>query len=429
MNKVYVGNLSWNFAEPPTEPTSPCVARRVRFADNCEFSGNRSESEIYSRLFLSKGIGCPVYRPKPCDDLPEAAKRNGTAIGDVGIVTYDGCFDPIFNITLPPGDPLNRFGVPRDFSQLKIEPEDMQTKPMYYPPGTIISRTVKDVKHSSESENNPTNIINATAFLMLPDGASNWDLHAHPQSLFREYAIKHAQNWYQFVNGDLQRMVGFGDLYLVTGATKSTSWGIAVTDNTSSEEKVSLNFGSAESIAETKYWESSNCAFDTGPRRSPGEETWKDNQTVFIRGFRVAVRPPVCEDEQDSDDEEWLEDGGFCKVDLLNRTICFLTRLFFQHYHPSDDINQYILQSNLSTSVAVTHDNEWTCLCDPVRVLNCSDALLTHPRRTVQTPGHVQAHSPVNDTICGVSGLLYSGPCLWNSPFFADHIYPQRQLE
>ncbi|KAJ7765909.1 hypothetical protein DFH07DRAFT_701461, partial [Mycena maculata] len=67
-------------------------------------------SQRYSRLLSAKGFGYPLFHPQLCDDLPEPTRKTGTIIGDVGVVAPDGCFDPIFNILLPPGHPANRFG-------------------------------------------------------------------------------------------------------------------------------------------------------------------------------------------------------------------------------------------------------------------------------------------------------------------------------
>jgi len=63
---------------------------------------------------------------------------------------------------------------------------------------------------------------------------------------------------------------------------------------------------------------------------------------VFIRGFKVAMRPPVPVDsDESSDDGEWPEDTG------LNL------------YHPSNAINQYRLDTVPGALVGVTHDDEW----------------------------------------------------------------------
>ncbi|KAJ6568269.1 hypothetical protein DFH09DRAFT_1080663 [Mycena vulgaris] len=119
--------------------------------------------------------------------------------------------------------------------------------------------------------------------------------------VFRAYAMKHAQSWYQFINGDLhhwqmglsesyrENRRGFKGLLVVIDLPvfpvrfrkalskvitkigllrhiKSTSWSIAVVKNL------------ADEVTSFK-----------GPRHSPEEESWRTNQTVFPRGFKVAL--------------------------------------------------------------------------------------------------------------------------------------------
>jgi hypothetical protein len=89
-------------------------------------------------------------------------------------------------------------------------------------------------------------------------------------------------------------MVGNGDLYLVTGVTKSSSWSVAALENQSGDGKVSLKLKVAQAatagVSCAWEWESASSSVNSGPRRRPGEESFRDNQTVFLRGYRVAVR-------------------------------------------------------------------------------------------------------------------------------------------
>jgi hypothetical protein len=91
-------------------------------------------------------------------------------------------------------------------------------------------------------------------------------------------------------------MVGNGDLYLVTGVTKSSSWSVAALENQSGDGKVSLKLKAAQAAAAgvscAWEWESTSSSFNSGPRSPPGQEAFQGNlnQTVFVRGFKVALR-------------------------------------------------------------------------------------------------------------------------------------------
>jgi hypothetical protein len=100
-----------------------------------------SDSRLYSRLLLTRGHGYPLFHPQPFDDLPLEARKNGTEIGDVGVVTSDGSFDPIFNICRAANDSFNRFGVPDGFEQLRLHPGDIAPKSLFYRPGSDVSST------------------------------------------------------------------------------------------------------------------------------------------------------------------------------------------------------------------------------------------------------------------------------------------------
>lgn len=132
----------------------------------------------------------------------------------------------------------------------------------------------------------------ATAILLLPDGGSRTNLRR--LQVFRDYALKNAQRWYAFVNGTLGRMVESGELYLVTGVDKSSSWSVAALENNSEGRGLSLTLKAAQagsgSAACAWEWESSSSFANSGPRRGPEEQSWTDNQTVFLRGFKVAIR-------------------------------------------------------------------------------------------------------------------------------------------
>ncbi|KAJ6568299.1 hypothetical protein DFH09DRAFT_1033698 [Mycena vulgaris] len=266
-----------------------------------------SASELYSRLLLPRKEGYPLFCPQLSDTLPEVVRRIGTEIGDVGVVNMYGAFDPIFNITREANNSANQFGVPVGFEPLVLGPHDIDSLASYILPGSDISNTTISKRRLDVSGGIENNVFlpagvgavvevstnsKETAILLLPDGASRRDLR--PLESFRNYALTHAQSWYDFVNGRLRRMIGSGDLYLVTGVTKSTSWSVAAVENQSGTSQISLKLKAVQvgnaGASGLWEWETANSAVNSSPRRSLEEESWQDNQTVFVRGFKVAAR-------------------------------------------------------------------------------------------------------------------------------------------
>ena len=103
---------------------------------------SQSDSHIFAEELLVKKHGYPLWRPDPrCwgDDVPTEYIVSGVRIGDVGVVTNDGSFDCIFNVYLPPEDPINRNGVPDGFSPLTSSPTNIRSQTLKYGLHTAIS--------------------------------------------------------------------------------------------------------------------------------------------------------------------------------------------------------------------------------------------------------------------------------------------------
>ncbi|KAJ7618636.1 hypothetical protein FB45DRAFT_1033828 [Roridomyces roridus] len=377
-----------------------------------------SDSHLYTRLLLSKGHGYPLFHPQPFDDLPTTSREVGTQVGDVGIITPDGAFDVIFNICRPADDPANRFGVPTGFEQIELVPEDMASRPRYHRPGSDISNTKISKRRVDVDAGVDGNVFlpvtagavieitassQEAAVLFLPDGASRTDVR--PLQQLRDYALEHARRWYEFVNGPLQRMVDSNDLYLVTGVDKCTSWSVAAIENHSQDGQISLRLKAAPvGGGRASYaweWETSSSFADSGPRRGPGEDEFASNQTVFLRGFKVAIRPPSKPFQKkttaasivESDPSELLSRSGFIP---FSRSPTASSSIFSRRsapaggeslsggndrasdgsveyfpprprtYHPASAINARLLDLFPEHDVAVTHDDEWGSILNEV---------------------------------------------------------------
>ncbi|KAJ7227927.1 hypothetical protein C8J57DRAFT_199087 [Mycena rebaudengoi] len=186
-------------------------------------------------------------------------------------------------------------------------------------------------------------------------------------------------------------MVESNALYLVTGVDKCSSWSVAAVENQSEDFRVSLKLkasqlGSAGTTCAWE-WETASSFADSGPRRLPGEELWDDNQTVFLRGFKVAIRPTPLKilnkalSIVDSKPSEILSKSGFIPYSgpssggtssfyrsptqpngLSNSDDSEYIEYFptsLAESHPANAINAYLLDSYPDAMVAITHDDEW----------------------------------------------------------------------
>ncbi|KAJ6595617.1 hypothetical protein DFH09DRAFT_1135118 [Mycena vulgaris] len=370
-------------------------------------------SHLYARLLLPTCNGYPLFRPQPFDDLPAESKKRGTEIGDVGIVTSDGAFDVIFNICRAADDPCNRFGVPDDFEQVHLGPGDVELSSHYHELGSDVSNTMISKRRLDLDAGTESNVFlplgagavveistssKETAVLLLPDGAARADLR--PKKRFRDYALKHAQRWYAFVNGDrLERMIGNGELYLVTGVDKTASWSVAAVENHAENCKISLKLKATQvgvaGAACAWEWERASASMHSGPRGLlDSDDPRTQNQTVFLRGFKVAIgKPPLNRSAKavhimDSTPTAILSKHKFIpfsQPSSATRSSFFWTSNsgnnspsdssdedeplesaeYFpgasKPYHPADAINNYLLDSSCATT-AVTHDDEWGAL-------------------------------------------------------------------
>jgi hypothetical protein len=137
-----------------------------------------------------------------------------------------------------------------------------------------------------------TSTSSEAAILALPEGAARQNLRNLTK--FRRHAIQNTLRWYQFVNGTLGREAPNGSLYLVTGCDKSTTWGIASVSGAFGSSSLSLKATAAQ-IAEARVsysysWET-RCPATVRVGPEPGGNLDRlQNQCVFLRGFKMAVR-------------------------------------------------------------------------------------------------------------------------------------------
>ena len=140
----------------------------------------------------------------------------------------------------------------------------------------------------------------------MPQGARSEDLGNFAR--FREYAAANVADWYKFVNGPRGREAKNGDVRLVVGCDKTTSWGIATFANQTQQNSCRLRFGPSEGDSASTYtWSENSGVTDVraGPDSDESDELRIDgdppdvqfeNQCLFVRTLNVTLTDDVWAD-------------------------------------------------------------------------------------------------------------------------------------
>ena len=122
---------------------------------------------------------------------------------------------------------------------------------------------------------------------------------------FKKYAAANVANWYKLVNGTLGREAENGDIRLVVGFDKTTSWGIATFVNQTKQNSCRLKFGPSEGDSATTYmWSENSGVTDVraGPDSDDIDELRIDsdppdfrfeNQCLFVRTVNITLEDDV----------------------------------------------------------------------------------------------------------------------------------------
>lgn len=130
---------------------------------------------------------------------------------------------------------------------------------------------------------------NEGALLILPEGAESHDIR-DPRPFF-DHASRHAATWYHFAEENLGRIISHDSIYVITGFHKARSWGLAGYQNEQGNGDFSARFtvGARDggNMAPGYSWETTR-SMDW--RVGPFDGLGIPNQSVFIRGFKIALR-------------------------------------------------------------------------------------------------------------------------------------------
>ncbi|KAJ7779170.1 hypothetical protein B0H16DRAFT_1711520 [Mycena metata] len=332
--------------------------------------------QVYSSQLSQLHQGYALWGPEPCH-------YKEVTPGDVGYLK-DGSFHRLFNATLSADHEDQTLGVPPCFQPLELPPAWLYRNDKFFNPGNLRSSSVTECRYGID--------VNGT---ILPGGAGVYFscstkqgalLHlsrpairedALAMEAFETCTLQHFQHWYDFANKTLRRGVKTG-MMIVTGCDKTFEWASAVFDERSKDAGISLQIDavpglSAELTFSGKWDTSSAVQHRSGPIHK-GADAPKNDQTIFIRGYKVLQRPmrapkviraaakprsrspsPGRDGDQPDLCAASVSDlGESTEWEWALESIPGDSRV----YHPSDALLEYILDHS-EDDVAIVHDDDW----------------------------------------------------------------------
>ncbi|KAJ6487772.1 hypothetical protein C8R45DRAFT_1213800 [Mycena sanguinolenta] len=369
-----------------------------------------SRSATYCRHLLEQQRGFPLFVPGP-EHLPPESQTTGVSIGDVGQVTPEGMFDVFFNIFLSRDHPIN-VDAPQDFTPLAGY-DDYGVISSNFPPGPHVSG-VSATARIDETVEFPGGDFTSSchgpdgAILCLPNG-SRMERLRNVQAI-RRYAAANAESWYRYVEGTLGSRLVNGELYLITGCEKASSWGITTFHGLSAQNRFPVSFGPVGDNYAYR-WKGPHCHRKQADGSRP-------NQTLFIHGFKLFVAKRLF-------GVEVRRSGGFLQVRVfggrkengqgpaLGDGLAIEVAPIGKIWHPSEAISSAIFQKVPEATVVIIHDDDWCDVFKPESSENIWDVIFsTHeiilddimvflkkkPASTTDTTTLVVASASTNDS-------------------------------
>ena len=143
------------------------------------------------------------------------------------------------------------------------------------------------------------------AVLVLPDGGTRSDYL--PRDFLREYAVRHGNDWYKWLNRE--KDVPNGSLYLITGLDKTQNWCLAsysnltvpkfleffATDDSNGQQDSLLHSDAAIGAVDhqARQYAYSHPGTVAARTRQLAQDGGLANQSVFIRGFKLTINPAI----------------------------------------------------------------------------------------------------------------------------------------
>ncbi|KAF8998702.1 hypothetical protein BDQ17DRAFT_1428296 [Cyathus striatus] len=317
---------------------------------------------------------------------PNHLSRNGSHHRDVGLITPDGAFDFLFNVSLPRGHPVNPDDLYDGFETMPFFSErDIDHRVQFDEGSCLSSGGIYPAPSSDRDAHSFQYGAKEGALIVFPDGA--WSTDARNKNTFLQYAERNAEKWYQMRENEV---VGHG---CCRGLTES--------DTTSTLPTLTKRWLSLETL-----WKGSARAYPKPNHPVYNREGVREelNQCTFLRGYRIALQEetwarlfnhPALHVETDDKDagaepahslpqgksRSWTSrlfkrnkknnsnknhqrrtsdvSSLSSRVIVCSTDDCFQPVLQRDTWHPSHFINQSLLKMHPESKVALTHDDDW----------------------------------------------------------------------
>ena len=227
----------------------------------------------------------------------------------------------MFNVCFPSDHLINQEGVPDDFLPIlpHLRASDICKRMAYSANSYLASESVAKSQRETDSsyillilkkltgygcrEIEFESSASEGAILTMPQGAHAEDLVNISQ--FRQYFSANVESWYKYVNNIRGREAKNGDVRLVVGCDKTSSWGMATFSNSTAQDfRLKFKPTSESGSRRTYEWEySAMVDARVGPDPEEMEElTSTDdsgnssvfkNQCLFVRTLNATLRDDI----------------------------------------------------------------------------------------------------------------------------------------
>ncbi|RPD70552.1 hypothetical protein L226DRAFT_469920 [Lentinus tigrinus ALCF2SS1-7] len=275
------------------------------------FTSVHPAHDIYAQELWSLGQGHAMWGPEPSPAFGEVR------LGDIGYLR-EGHFSFLFNCMLDAHDPVNKRGVPPDFTSFTPpDPNSIQFCPDKITQSELHSKNIRSLAVSvGASASEAMTLATAAAalryqctqtsgaLLLLKDNAHKWFLDCDRH--IKGYMAAHIEQWHDFATMRLGIDIQQEDIIFVSGCTKTSVWAEAAFHGMSSQGELVVSGGwpvpavsgefrvslshSADASVFSRTGPSHRVKIEKGIETVPSEDAGTADQCIFLNYHKAKKR-------------------------------------------------------------------------------------------------------------------------------------------